>query len=193
VVAAITGLSRHPNGVVRAAAEKALAQWSADYKRKTELNKAYKGPAFIRQPSEHQVTAATPLQVGQIVAEIKRVLPDGRVEVKFRGWPASRDKAIDRSHMRLAHDEVDQPNLSGVELAAVRGESFPTTRNWTDSTGKFSVHAEFVKLADGKVVLRRVQDGREVAVPLAKLSAADQAAAQQLSTQPAKGENPFEP
>ena len=53
-------------------------------------------------------------------------------------------------------------------------------------TGRFKIEAEFVSIADGKVSLRRA-DNRVIAVPLDKLSAADQAYVQQLQ----QAENPF--
>ncbi len=54
-------------------------------------------------------------------------------------------------------------------------------------TGHFKLEAEFVSVADNKVSLRRA-DNRVIAVPLDKLSAADQAYAQQLQ----QAENPFD-
>jgi hypothetical protein len=45
-------------------------------------------------------------------------------------------------------------------------------REWTDDTGKFQVRATLVQVADGKVTLRK-EDGKEIVVSLARLSAAD--------------------
>jgi hypothetical protein len=45
-------------------------------------------------------------------------------------------------------------------------------RTWTDSSGKFSVEAQFVSLTDGVVTLKR-KDGKEVRMMLDKLSKAD--------------------
>ena len=45
-------------------------------------------------------------------------------------------------------------------------------RTWTDDAGKFSVTAELVEVRGDKVVLRR-QDGKQITVPLAKLSDED--------------------
>jgi hypothetical protein len=45
-------------------------------------------------------------------------------------------------------------------------------REWTDDTGKFKVRATLVQVADGKVTLRK-EDGKEIVVSLARLSAAD--------------------
>jgi Leucine-rich repeat (LRR) protein len=42
-------------------------------------------------------------------------------------------------------------------------------RSWTDSTGKYTIQAEFVEFKDGKVRLKK-QNGKEVAIPIEKLS-----------------------
>jgi hypothetical protein len=46
-------------------------------------------------------------------------------------------------------------------------------REWTDSTGTFQVQAEYLGLEDGKVRLKKA-DGNVIAVPLERLSQADQ-------------------
>ena len=46
-------------------------------------------------------------------------------------------------------------------------------RTWTNSTGKFKIEGEFVKLADGTVDIRR-DDGKLIRIPLDKLSEEDQ-------------------
>ncbi len=53
-------------------------------------------------------------------------------------------------------------------------------RQWTDATGKHSIQAEFVELKDGKVRLRK-EDGKEVTIPLEKLSEADRKFVEQQS------------
>ena len=53
-------------------------------------------------------------------------------------------------------------------------------RTWTDSTGKHEVVARFVELDGTTVVLRR-NDGKTVRVPLARLSDADQRAANEAA------------
>lgn len=58
-----------------------------------------------------------------------------------------------------------------IGLLAVAGNS-SFGREWTDSTGEFSVEAELLQLKDGKVRLRR-KDGRTITVPLSKLSKKD--------------------
>lgn len=61
-------------------------------------------------------------------------------------------------------------------------------REWT--SGKFKVSAKFVKFDADKIVLQR-KDGKEISVPLSKLSAADQKIAETLKAG-AEEKNPFE-
>jgi formylglycine-generating enzyme required for sulfatase activity len=79
----------------------------------------------------------------------------------------------------------------GITIALLAGTAWGVERTWTDTTGKFSVTAELVEVRGDKVVLRR-EDGKQITVPLAKLSAEDQ----QFLTQRKEGdsseaENPF--
>ncbi|MGA2256982.1 MAG: SHD1 domain-containing protein, partial [Thermoguttaceae bacterium] len=53
-------------------------------------------------------------------------------------------------------------------------------RTWTDSTGKYTIQAEFVEFKDGKVRLRK-ENGKEVRIPIEKLSDADRELVQQQS------------
>jgi hypothetical protein len=62
-------------------------------------------------------------------------------------------------------------------------------RIWTDTTGEFKIEATYLGLADGKVKLKKA-DGKEIAVPLDKLSKDDQQLVQQLQVK--KSANPFE-
>lgn len=55
-------------------------------------------------------------------------------------------------------------------LGAINKSKF---RDWTDSTGKFSVKAKFVQYVNREVTIEK-EDGTQVAVPLLKLSPADQ-------------------
>lgn len=55
----------------------------------------------------------------------------------------------------------------------------PAKLKWTDNTEKTTIDAEFVRMADGAVVLRK--DGKEISVPLAKLSMASHLQALKLA------------
>lgn len=57
-------------------------------------------------------------------------------------------------------------------------------RTWRDSTGSFSREGEFVRL-DGEVVVLRLKEGREIRVPLAKLSEADRSYVENITAKPA--------
>ena len=60
----------------------------------------------------------------------------------------------------------------GITITLLAGTSWGVERTWTDATGKFSVTAELVEVRGDKVVLRR-QNGKQITVPLAKLSVKD--------------------
>lgn len=64
---------------------------------------------------------------------------------------------------------------------------FPAlARQWTDSTGKFSVEAELVEVQDGKVLLKKTSDSTVITVPVARLSEADRRYLQSISQPDAK-------
>ena len=47
-------------------------------------------------------------------------------------------------------------------------------RKWTDSTGKFSVAARFIEFKNARVRLERKDDGKEIDIPMSRLSKEDQ-------------------
>jgi len=55
----------------------------------------------------------------------------------------------------------------------------PTKLKWADNTEKTTIDAEFVRMADGAVILKK--DGKEISVPLAKLSMASHLQALKLA------------
>lgn len=206
LVAAIVPTAKHENPFIRRGAQAALKKWAPNLERKAKLNEAFLGPRDV-QPTDKLVTESTPLPVGLILCardfsgwhpvEVREVLPDGRVKVSFRGW-GRREGTFARADLRLAPEEVDQPALAAAAspaAPAVPAAPAPAPvpapvrteyRLWTDASGKFQVEAEYVAVVDGKVQLRR-KDGREISVPLARLSKADQEEVKKL-----QAANPFE-
>ncbi len=71
-------------------------------------------------------------------------------------------------------------------LIAVLGGPGAYARTWTDTTGKFSVEAEFVDVSEGKVRLKGA-DGKTIHIPLERLSAGDREFVKAHA-----GQNPFE-
>jgi hypothetical protein len=77
---------------------------------------------------------------------------------------------------------VDQPMIAFTTMvrlppggAAKKDDAAPPKpRTWTDRTGKFKIVATLVKVVDGKVILKRKSDGKQIAVALEKLGDADQ-------------------
>ncbi len=128
-------------------------------------------------------------------AHVSGVQPDGMVAVRFSGDRA--DSNVARSDLRLPPYEVKAPNLPPTyKTSTPPSSSSPSRpalaasdafRTWTDITGKFKVEAKLVSAtADAVRIVRK--DGKELTIPLAKLSAADQQFVKSLE----KSENPFE-
>lgn len=61
-------------------------------------------------------------------------------------------------------------SLLALTFAVARSEA--AARKWASASGQFSVEADLVEVRDGKVVLKK-QNGKQITVPLDKLSAAD--------------------
>ncbi|MDA1055261.1 MAG: SHD1 domain-containing protein [Planctomycetota bacterium] len=123
------------------------------------------------------------------------VLPDGKVSLRFSTDRA--DSNVARSDLRLPPYEVKAPNLpptyktSAPPSSPSRSSPPPTVsdafRTWTDSTGEFKVEAKLVSAtADAVKIVRN--DGKELTLPLTKLSDADRQFVASLK----KSENPFE-
>lgn len=196
--AIVQGIQRHlkhSDSKVKGAAESALAQWDGSFKTKMELDKQYRGPGSLRSTSNLSIDGKTPLVPGQIVAvkwggswfasEIVEALPDGKVVIHYRGWGSERE-TVTRDRIHLAPPALEQPASVAAALKAAGGGK--VTRTWTDASGRFKIEAVMLKFADGKVSLKRT-DGREIDLPLEKLSAADQAYVKQEAAEP---KNPFE-
>lgn len=195
VAAAIESHLQSEDKSIRDAAHKAMLKWSPAYARKKSLAKAYQGPAVLKSTGL-AVESTTPLYEGQLVqaqkprfgsfwraAKVKKLLPDGRVELAFLTWGKERDSAaVDRRAIQLAPPELEQPAKPAVVAAPTTGGS----RTWSDLTGKFKVDATFVSLDSGTVTLRRA-DGKTLSVPFNKLSLADQKFVEQQQ----EAENPF--
>ncbi len=191
------------NSSIASAAGKAMAKWSPDYALKKRLEKDYQGPGVLKS-TDLYVESTTPLFVGQIVqaqqprygsfwraAKVKRLMPDGQVELAFLTWGKERDvSVVGRRNIQLAPPELDQPDQpKGMSGQATAAGSVGTenVRTWTDKTGQFKVEATFLGVEGTTVRLQR-SDGRSMSIPLDRLSAQDQAHVRQLQ----QAENPFQ-
>jgi hypothetical protein len=83
----------------------------------------------------------------------------------------------------LAASQAEATPPAASETDAAR----PKPRTWSDATGTYQVEATFVRFADGKVTLKRTS-GKEVTMPLSKLSVEDREYVEKQS----KRANPFE-
>jgi hypothetical protein len=198
VISAMQPLLQHKDQPIRAAAHSALVKWSSSYRPRGDLDKAYSGRGSM-EPSGRAVTSSTPLYVGQILqakdstvwraAEVLDIRADGAVKITYRTWGSTWDTYLTRDKLQLAPDELFQPAKSPSMSAVASPVASTSTHTWSDATGKFRVEAVYLGVADGKVLLKRT-DGKELAVPLEKLSEPDRQHVNQL--QAAQDKNPFE-
>jgi hypothetical protein len=199
--------TKNSSPFVRGPAFAALKKWAPELHDKAQLNYRYLSSSDTVEPPNRPLTADTPLPVGLIVcaraqagwrgAEVREVTPDGKVKVRYSANRPPWDMELPRADIQLAPIEVEQPNLDENALAQVYGNRGAAStessmfRTWMDNTGTFRIEAQFLGVVEGKVRLRR-KDGREIAVPLDRLSEADQQEAERLQ-KPATVANPFEP
>ncbi|TVS07952.1 MAG: hypothetical protein EA424_29170 [Planctomycetaceae bacterium] len=195
IAEAIRRALSHADRPVREAAHRALLQWSPEYRPRGELDRRYRGRGSV-ESTARVVTADTPLYVGQIVqslnrnrwvaADILELYQDGQVKVRPRGWTTTAwDKVVTRDEIQLAPEHLFQPYW-------IPGSSAENDlRNWTDATGAHVIEAELLDVVDGTVRLKR-QDGREVSVPLDRLSQEDQQYIQRRSKSDKHPPNPFD-
>ncbi len=203
IAAAIANLLDHADEKVASAASKALTRWSTEHAKKMALKKDYQGPSPVNSTGL-VVESITPLYVGQLVqaqrarrgsfwrpARVKKLLPDGTVELAFLTWGKENARDIEmvtRRSIQLAPPELEQPAEPAVMPAAPVTAATSKNRTWTDSTGRFKVEAEYVSVADGNLTLRRT-DGRTMTIPVEKLSKEDQAHLKEREQRAT--ENPF--
>ncbi len=166
------------------------------------LNKQYEGSGVL-DSSQLIVDRTTDLFVGQIVqirehgnawqaGEVTELLPDGKVNVHYRGWPR-RTATLLRNQIQLAPKEVNQPKRpENSSLAANASQPATLVRTWSDSSGGYKVEAFYVGVEADKVILK-TPAGKELSVALSRLSPEDQRFVAQAQEQAKKQGNPFEP
>ena len=104
-------------------------------------------------------------------AEVVELMPDQRVKVHYVGWSSNFDQIVARDSLWVERSVLRATNAT----ARTSKKSLPAEpRTWTDKTGKHKVEAKLLRVENGKVYLQR-EDGKEVALPIDKLSDEDQA------------------
>ncbi len=137
-----------------------------------------------REPSKtaRRVTATTRLQVGMPVqferskyfihsARVVSLETNGQIKIGLEGYDDAFDEVVPRSKLWVEPSELKAAARDGDSKTVV--PAVAGTRTWTDASGKFKVEAELISFEDGIVRLRR-KDGKELSMPLEKLSDEDQ-------------------
>ncbi|MEM6799209.1 MAG: SHD1 domain-containing protein [Planctomycetota bacterium] len=153
----------------------------------------------------HPIRASIPKRAVKLPTDI--TLPAGTLVAYSRltRWQAAKvvrdegdsviirdDDAITRFAERVPRDQliIQTKTLSKLKRTATTtaADLSKTLRTWTDSSGKHKIEARFVGVADGKVTLK-TDAGREIVLPVAKLSDEDQALVARVGE---TTKNPFE-
>ena len=111
--------------------------------------------------------------------EVLEAINDNIARVKCRAFPNG--MLADTGSLRLPKKAGKPANAGKPSKSRSADDPFATPeeqaaggqRTWSDRTGKFKVDATIVRVDDDKVVLRR-DDDKEITIPRAKLSDADQ-------------------
>ncbi len=133
------------------------------------------GPPPPPKPVYRVFTAAT----GQYTAGTFKSYSDGVVILEKKDGTEVKIKLKDLSKKDIAyltenHYVTDQTDESGATQPVTTDETSQNDlREFTDLTGKFKVQARLLRVNGDKAVLEK-SDGKEIEVPLEKLSEADQ-------------------
>ncbi|HZL88224.1 MAG TPA: SHD1 domain-containing protein, partial [Pirellulaceae bacterium] len=142
------------------------------------LAQAKKGKLPRLKPGDKVIVDWSGEQVGEFI----EYTGTGWLRVKVKGATGAEQTPV------FPPDSVRLPPKS--ETRPVAGVGLHT---WVDTTGKYKTEATFLRLADGKVELKKA-DGSIAKVPLDKLSAADQELAKKLAeADAAAGRDPNDP
>ena len=149
-------------------------------------------PYVIPHVSSHDVFVRSDALDILTVIGGKKSLEALKAELPKAQWHEKSDlqKAIGTIEVRL-ESGADNAAAAGPDSAATPAAPAADvpeskTRTWHDVTGTYAIEATLVSSADGKVTLKRT-DGKELTLPLSKLSAEDQ---EFVEKQP-KPANPF--
>ncbi|MCH8042381.1 MAG: hypothetical protein IID44_01560 [Planctomycetes bacterium] len=134
-------------------------------KRERNLERTAKAKQAAEQ--NRPTVAANTLKIG------KQLKSAGKLQLAEKWYR----KVIERFPETDAASEAR--DLLGLPaVVAAPSDALNDHRTWTDSSGKHKIDATFVKVANGKVTLRK-SDGRVIEIPVASLSKEDQQFLQQ--------------
>jgi hypothetical protein len=126
--------------------------------------------------------------VGLVIRDLQNHSNPGvsmRAKQLWKKWSA----IVDGSAGTTTAD-TSKPAGKPADPFATPDEKGRQMRTWTDVTGSFKVEAQFVKMDGSNVVLKR-KDGKEINVPVSRLSNADQTIVEELKKVDLS-QNPFQ-
>jgi hypothetical protein len=141
------------------------------------------------------LVAATTAAQGQAI-DFSKLKKGDKLEINVEGkWVAATfDKQHTEKVIIVRREGVDLAqivfaNMARLPEGSAKGvkEAGHKPRSWSDRTGKFKLYATLVRVEGDKVVLKRSQGGKEIAVAIEKLCESDQKYIKSLE---AKGKPP---
>ncbi len=170
-----------------------------------EFNTGGRAPTVIER--SYPIDITIPKAAKKLPTDVE--LPEGTIVAYCRGrrWQAAkvvsddgdtvvvkREGSIVGFAYRLDRDEliIQTKTLRKLERNANANarELTQTLRTWTDSSGQHKIEARLVRVLDGEEVVLKTDAGREITLPLKRLSDEDQELLEHVGT---VAENPFAP
>ena len=124
--------------------------------------KAYVKPAELLVKARVDARSKSASQVRRAAKSYERLI------ARYEGTPAA-----EVARAELAENFPDSKSVAVTDEVHQESATKAEYRTWTDSTGKYTVEAVLLQLKDGTVYLKN-RKGREITLPLRRLSVADQ-------------------
>lgn len=125
--------------------------------------------------------------------EVVKVNQNGWVTVRVTRFGRQMEMTLPPSRIQKVDGAAPAPPPAkpGANPFAPLAKTNPLAgmRTWTDSTGQYKTEAEFVDFKDGRIHLKKA-DGTVVAIPLDRLSPADQQLVRSAARQPSTAKQP---
>jgi hypothetical protein len=137
------------------------------------LTSLIKLEAFVKIVMSKSVKARVGVTEYEFSSDQLECLRDLASQLPTGSSPGLTVERLDAEDDPTAPASVKAKAAREKEKKAKADEPKPDDRTWTSSNGKFKVEASLVKVAEGKVYLKRKDNGKEITVPVDSLSKAD--------------------
>ena len=110
---------------------------------------------------------------GERLVNVERYAVEDDPSVPPSMAKAARAKAAREAEKKAAAVKTDEEKTSEAKPVSTSAATDSEYRVWTTADGKFKVEAKLIRVQDGKALLQRRDDGRQITVPQSLLSKSD--------------------